>query len=102
MAEVYKAMDKGAADGMKTATDKTAAVSESWERVRSDASAIEWATFALEGKTYALKAEGSGTAELLEALPEDSVTFAGFRTARDGKVKFYHLLYVGESVGIIK
>ena len=68
----------------------------------SDASAIEWATFALEGKTYALKAEGSGTAELLEALPEDSVTFAGFRTARDGKVKFYHLLYVGESVGIIK
>ncbi|KAH8068305.1 hypothetical protein JL721_6881 [Aureococcus anophagefferens] len=81
MAEVYATMDKAAADGMKTSSDKTAAVTDAWARVRSDATAIDWAAF---------------------ALSEDCVTFAGFRADVGGAVKFFHLLYVGSGVGIIK
>ena len=98
MAESYKKMDKGAADGMKTSEDKTVAVAEAWARVRSDASAVEWATFTTDGKVYALKAEGSGTDAFLSALDEDCVTFAGLRVGD----KFFHVLYVGTGVGIIK
>ncbi|KAH8060234.1 hypothetical protein JL722_5200 [Aureococcus anophagefferens] len=102
MAEVYATMDKAAADGMKTSSDKTAAVADAWARVRSDATAIDWAAFVLEGKAYKLRAEGSGVPAMLEALSEDCVTFAGFRADVGGGVKFFHLLYVGSGVGIIK
>ena len=33
MAETYKAMDKAAADGMRTGDDKVAAVADGWARV---------------------------------------------------------------------
>lgn len=36
MAETYKAMDKQAADGMRTADDKVAAVVDGWVRARAD------------------------------------------------------------------
>ena len=99
MAESYKKMDKGAADGMKTSEDKTAAVAEAWARVRSDAeTAVEWATFQIDGKVYALKAEGAGVDAFVAALPDDAVTFAGLRVGD----KFFHVLSVGPGVGIIK
>ncbi|KAH8075739.1 hypothetical protein JL720_10441 [Aureococcus anophagefferens] len=100
MAEVYATMDKAAADGMKTSSDKTAAVTDAWARVRSDATAIDWAAFVLEGKAYKLRA-GLRRPALLEAL-------SGLRHVRGlpadvgGAVKFFHLLYVGSGVGIIK
>ncbi|KAH8095165.1 hypothetical protein JL720_2443 [Aureococcus anophagefferens] len=100
MAEVYATMDKAAADGMKTSSDKTAAVTDAWARVRSDATAIDWAAFVLEGKAYKLRAEGSGVPALLEALSEDCVTFAGFRADVGGAVKFFHLLYVGSGARV--
>ena len=52
----------------------------------------------MDGKQYALKAESSGTDAMLQALGEDEVIFGGFRV----DAKFYHLLYVGANVGIIK
>lgn len=103
MAEAYQKMDKSAADGMKTSEDKTAAVTAAWERVRSDATpAVEWAIFGVEGKSFALKSEGAGTQGMLDALDEADVNFGGFRVSDGGATKFYHLLYVGSGVGIIK
>jgi len=103
MAEQYKKMDKAAADGMTTGDDKVAAVADAWARVRDDAvTAVEWATFTLVGKHYALKSEGAGREAMLAALDESEVAFGGFRADVGGATKFFHLLYVGSGVGIIK
>ena len=49
-----------------------------------------------------LAAEGSGRPELLIALDEAAVNFGGFLDGPPDARKFYHLLYVGADVGIIK
>ena len=102
MAETYARMDKSSADGMKTADAAVAAVVEGWARVRDDSSSVEWVVYVLEGKTYKLAAEGSGRPELLNALDEAAVNFGGFLDGPPHARKFYHLLYVGAEVGIIK
>ncbi|KAH8047090.1 hypothetical protein JL720_16227 [Aureococcus anophagefferens] len=83
MAEVYATMDKAAADGMKTSSDKTAAVTDAWARVRSDATAIDWAAFVLEGKAYKLRAEGSArrAAGDLELPPDETAELAALVAA---------------------
>ena len=95
-------MDKASADGMKTADAAVAAVVEGWARVRDDSSSVEWVVYVLEGKTYKLAAEGSGRPELLNALDEAAVNFCGLLDGPANARKFYHLLYVGADVGIIK
>ena len=102
MAETYARMDKASADGMKTADAAVAAVVEGWARVRDDSSSVEWVVYVLEGKTYKLAAEGAGRPELLNALDDASVNFGGFLDGPPNARKFYHLLYVGADVGIIK
>ena len=102
MAESYARMDKGAADGVKTSGAATAAVAEGWARVRDDSTGVEWAVFVLDGKTYRLAAEGSGRPALVAALDEAAVSFCGLLDGPPNARKFYHLLYVGASVGIIK
>ena len=95
-------MDKASADGMKTADAAVAAVVDGWARVRDDSSGVEWVVYVLDGKTYKLAAEGSGRPELLNALDEGAVNFGGFLDGPPNARKFYHLLYVGAEVGIIK
>ena len=102
MAEAYARMDKSSADGMKTADAAVAAVVEGWARVRDDSSSVEWVVYVLEGKTYKLAAEGAGRPELVAALDEASVNFCGLLDGPVNARKFYHLLYVGAEVGIIK
>ena len=103
MAETYARMDKASADGMKTADAAVAAVVDGWARVRDDSmSNVEWVVYVLDGKTYKLAAEGSGRPELLNALDEAAVNFGGFLDGPPDARKFYHLLYVGADVGIIK
>ena len=75
---------------------------DGWARVRDDSSSIEWVVYVLDGKTYKLAAEGSGRPELLNALDEGAVNFGGFLDGPPNARKFYHLLYVGAEVGIIK
>ena len=96
-------MDKASADGMKTADAAVAAVVDGWARVRDDSiSSVEWVVYVLEGKTYKLAAEGAGRPELLNALDEAAVNFCGLLDGPPNARKFYHLLYVGAEVGIIK
>ena len=102
MAETYARMDKSSADGMKTADAAVAAVVEGWARVRDDSSGVEWVVYVLDGKNYRLAAEGSGRSELLNALDEAAVNFCGLLDGPPNARKFYHLLYVGADVGIIK
>ena len=102
MAETYARMDKASADGMKTADAAVAAVVDGWARVRDDSSSVEWAVYVLDGKTYKLAAEGAGRPELVAALDEAAVNFCGFLDDPPNARKFYHLLYVGADVGIIK
>ena len=103
MAETYARMDKASADGMKTADAAVAAVVDGWARVRDDSmSNVEWVVYVLDGKTYKLAAEGAGRPELLNALDEASVNFCGLLDGPVNARKFYHLLYVGAEVGIIK
>ena len=103
MAETYARKDKASADGMKTADAAVAAVVDGWARVRDDSiSSVEWVVYVLEGKTYKLAAEGAGRPELLNALDEAAVNFCGLLDGPANARKFYHLLYVGAEVGIIK
>ena len=103
MAETYARMDKASADGMKTADAAVAAVVDGWARVRDDSmSNVEWVVYVLDGKTYKLAAEGAGRPELVAALDEASVNFCGLLDGPPNARKFYHLLYVGADVGIIK
>ena len=103
MAETYARMDKASADGMKTADAAVAAVIDGWARVRDDSmTSVEWVVYVLDGKTYKLAAEGSGRPELLNALDEAAVNFCGLLDGPVNARKFYHLLYVGAEVGIIK
>ena len=103
MAETYARMDKASADGMKTADAAVAAVIDGWARVRDDSmTSVEWVVYVLDGKTYKLAAEGSGRPELLNALDEAAVNFCGLLDGPVNARKFYHLLYVGADVGIIK
>ena len=102
MAETYARMDKSSADGMKTADAAVAAVVDGWARVRDDSSSVEWVVYVLDGKTYKLAAEGSGRPELLNALDEAAVNFCGLLDGPANARKFYHLLYVGADVRIIK
>ena len=96
-------MDKASADGMKTADAAVAAVIDGWARVRDDSmTSVEWVVYVLDGKTYKLAAEGSGRPGLVAALDEAAVNFGGFLDGPPHARKFYHLLYVGAEVGIIK
>ena len=102
MAETYARMDKSSADGMKTADAAVAAVVEGWARVRDDSSSVEWVVYALEGKTYKLAAEGSGRPELARGAGRGRGQLCGLLDGPPNARKFYHLLYVGADVGIIK
>ena len=54
------------------------------------------------GRPINSRAEGAGRPELLNALDEASVNFCGLLDGPANARKFYHLLYVGAEVGIIK
>lgn len=77
MAERYKNLDARAAKGMVTSPDKTRVIEDSWCRIRSDANALNFAAFVLEGSRYMLSHEGGNTNVLMKSHQRVSQAMVG-------------------------
>lgn len=73
------------------------------EQLRSDEDPLNWVLFKSNGTTLAAHGAGNGgLAELSAALTDDEVLYGALRCKVDGKVRFYHLYFVGQNVGALK
>lgn len=105
MAEAFQQLGDGARDGMKTAASATEDVATSWSKLRDDNDPTTWFLTTHDGKkTYSLLGEGQEISALIEALrgQESHIHFGGIRAIVDGTPRFFHLLVVGSSVGMVK
>mmetsp|Transcript_6150 Transcript_6150/g.9615 ORF Transcript_6150/g.9615 Transcript_6150/m.9615 type:complete len:156 (+) Transcript_6150:41-508(+) len=103
MAEVYRSLDKSAKDGMKTADNKTKEISDKWAEIRDDATEVSYCWAVSQG-TNEYKVLGSGTSvkEMAESVTDENMHFGGVRVVINSKVQFFHVLYIGKGVSIVK
>lgn len=95
-----------AADGMRTSKNATSDVLEGWNSIRDDSNPYVWFVCTHTGKNYPMCQTECGSQEtiggLFETCQADKIYFGGLRATVDGSVRFFHLLYVGTSVGVVK
>jgi len=102
MAETYRNLDKSAREGMKTSSDKTAAVSEVWVKIRSDSEKLNFLWSIYSDGEFSVIASGETLEAMAEAVTKDNIHYGGVRAEVKGKVQFFHAFYVGSGVSIIK
>lgn len=73
------------------------------DQLRSDSDPTNWILLKVVGTTLAVQSAGSGgLTELSTALVDDDVLYGALRCEVDGKVRFYHVFFVGTAVGAMK
>jgi hypothetical protein len=95
----------GAGDGMKSKEDASAAISAEWAKIKSDGEPANWLWSVINPSTgaYEIMASGAGGLEEMAAAGRpDAIQFGGCRVQLPGKVRFFHVLYVGPSVSAVK
>jgi hypothetical protein len=73
------------------------------EQLRSDADPLNWLLLKANGATLAVHGSGAGgLAEFSSSLTDDEVLYGALRCTVDGKVRFFHIYFVGQNVSALK
>lgn len=98
-------MDKGAArDGMKTDVDAIGNIKELWDDlIRNDKMpSSNFVVFTHDGSKYILVGSGNGIEAMKGVVKKDLIHFIGLKVIVSGKPRFFHILFIGESVSAVK
>jgi hypothetical protein len=87
--------------GLNVDADPT--LSPAIHALKADDLPTNWLLMNISSNNLVLASSGSGGAvDLVANLTDDEVYYGGLRATVDGKIKFFHLYFVGENVPAMK